>query len=189
MGIVEGELADEVLVERFEAPGGGEHVLVLHVLLDEFVKLDGEGTQVRGAGADCVARFLELGDLLWCGAWSHPPVVAGRCRRKRRLLAAGCGTPNPTTQPTRGTGMADDDKVTISVETATETVTRDEDVDRIRREAGLEQGTPPPRGVPSGEDSKVGDMSPRGEAGSDGNHDHTIDEALARRDDPSQSQK
>ncbi len=83
----------------------------------------------------------------------------------------------------------EDRPVTISVETATETVTRDEDVDRIRREAGIEDGTPPPRGEPSGEDSEVGDISPRGEAGSDGDHDHTIDEALAARDDPSQSQK
>ncbi|MCW2922668.1 MAG: hypothetical protein JWM98_72 [Thermoleophilia bacterium] len=47
--------------------------------------------------------------------------------------------------------MGDEDEtVTIDVETATETVTREEDVQRIRREAGVEDGEAPPRGEPSG---------------------------------------
>lgn len=81
--------------------------------------------------------------------------------------------------------MADDEDrlVEIDVETATETATRPEDVARIRREAGLEEGTPPPRGEPSGEDSEVGRERPRGEVG-DGDHDHTVDRALEARDEP-----
>ncbi len=60
-------------------------------------------------------------------------------------------------------GSRDDERtVSIDVETATETVTRQEDVDRIRREAGVEDGEVPPRGEPSGEDSEVGQLKPRG---------------------------
>lgn len=74
--------------------------------------------------------------------------------------------------------MDEERTVRIDVETATETATRQEDVDRIRREAGLEQGDPPPRGEPSGEDSEVGRARPRG-SDADGDHDHSIDRALA----------
>lgn len=74
--------------------------------------------------------------------------------------------------------MSDDRPVTIDVETATETATRPEDVARVRREAGLEDGAPPRRGVPSGERSEVGRERPRG-SDADGQHDHTIDRALA----------
>ncbi|MCW2926264.1 MAG: hypothetical protein JWM86_232 [Thermoleophilia bacterium] len=81
--------------------------------------------------------------------------------------------------------MADDqdlDKhVTIDIETATETATRPEDVARIRREAGLEEGEAPPRGEPSGEDSEAGQRSPRGESGDDTDTDHTVDDALDAR--------
>lgn len=73
--------------------------------------------------------------------------------------------------------------VTIDAETATESATRPEDVARIRREAGLEEGDPPPRGEPSGESSEVGRDRPRGED-ADGDHDHTIDIALQHRDGP-----
>lgn len=73
--------------------------------------------------------------------------------------------------------MEDDRPVTIDVETATETVTREEDVHRIRREAGVEAGDPPPRGEPSGEASEVEQDRPRG-SGADGDHDHSIDRAL-----------
>lgn len=48
-----------------------------------------------------------------------------------------------------------DRPVTIDIETATETVTRHEDVDRIRREAGVEAGAPPPRGEPSGDAAEI----------------------------------
>ena len=44
--------------------------------------------------------------------------------------------------------------VTIDVETATETVTQPEDVERVRREAGIEDGTPPPRGEEPGASSR-----------------------------------
>ncbi len=64
-------------------------------------------------------------------------------------------------------GHDDERSVTIDVETATETVTRDEDIDRIRREAGVEDGEVPPRGEPSGEDSEVGRMKPRNESQAD----------------------
>lgn len=74
--------------------------------------------------------------------------------------------------------MADERKVTIDAETATETSTRPEDVARVRREAGVEDGEAPPRGEPSGEDSEVGRARPRG-SGADGDHDHSIDRALA----------
>ncbi|MCW2956700.1 MAG: hypothetical protein JWO69_1569 [Thermoleophilia bacterium] len=40
---------------------------------------------------------------------------------------------------------SDDRRVTIDIETATETATRPEDIARIRREAGIEEGTPPSR--------------------------------------------
>lgn len=76
--------------------------------------------------------------------------------------------------------MEHDRPVSIDVETATESATRPEDVERIRREAGLEEGEPPPRGVPSGEDSAVGQMKPRGEDRPDSG-DHTIDDAMAAR--------
>lgn len=79
--------------------------------------------------------------------------------------------------------QGDDRDVVIDAETATETVTRQEDIDRIRREAGVEEGEAPPRGEPSGEDSEVGRRNPRGQ-GTDGDHDHTIDRALEARDEP-----
>lgn len=75
--------------------------------------------------------------------------------------------------------MDEDRTVTVDAETATETVTRQEDVDRVRREAGVDSGDPPPRGEPSGEDSVVGRARPRG-SGADGDHDHSIDRALDR---------
>lgn len=68
-----------------------------------------------------------------------------------------------------------DRKVTIDVETATETATQPEDVERIRREAGIEEGEPPPRGVAADEDTEDFEH---------GEHDHRVDDALEHRDGP-----
>jgi hypothetical protein len=69
-------------------------------------------------------------------------------------------------------------KVTIDVETATETATQPEDVERIRREAGLEEGDLPPRGVPAGASSDEG-YNDDDDVDTDRSHDHDIDLALA----------
>jgi hypothetical protein len=71
-----------------------------------------------------------------------------------------------------------DRPVTIDIETATESTMRPEDVERIRREAGIEEGEPPPRGEPSGSDAEVERREGHGE------HDHRIDRALQHRDGP-----
>jgi hypothetical protein len=75
--------------------------------------------------------------------------------------------------------MSDDQdrKVTIDIETATETVTQQQDIERIRREAGVEEGEPPPRDIAADE----GGDEPFAEHGE---HDHRIDQALQHLDGP-----
>ena len=68
-----------------------------------------------------------------------------------------------------------DRPVTIDIETATETVTMPEDIERVRREAGLEEGDPPPRSISQDVGENVDEH---------GDHDHLIDDALEHRDGP-----
>lgn len=67
-------------------------------------------------------------------------------------------------------------KVMIDAETATETVTQQEDIERIRREAGVEEGDPPPRGMPTDILEEFKETT--------GPDDRRIDRALRHRDGP-----